>query len=98
MIENLKLAGLNEELIEAMIENLGYDLVLNLACNYDKISSNINILKKYEIVNIDELLLYKPELFLNDSVHLLYLLMKKNISNLSELVKNDYNCIDMIFE
>lgn len=37
MIENMLLIGISDEFIDELIDKIGYDRVLNLACNYEKV-------------------------------------------------------------
>ena len=59
MIEYIALAGISDELRDKMIDNLGYDSVLNLACNYELVKNNISLFRQLGIEDVDNLLLNK---------------------------------------
>lgn len=97
MIEYIELAGIDEVLKNKMIECLGYDTVLNMACNYKVVKNNIEILKSFGITNIEDLLLNKDYIFTLDNNKLINYFKKFNIPNFVNLINNDYNVIDEIF-
>ena len=43
MIDNLYDIGLTKKFINELINTHGYDLILNLSCNYELINENIKI-------------------------------------------------------
>ena len=96
MIEYINLIGISDEVIDEILDKLGYDIALSMACNYKKIRENINILKSIGITNINNLLLNKNEVFFIESSDLINKLSNINISNFVELVNNDYNAVDEI--
>ena len=97
MIEDIKKIGISDEFYNLLIENLGYDIVLNLACNYELVKKNINLLKSYGIENIEELLLNRDSLFLKDSEEIFEKLNKQDIETFVMLVNSDYTNIDSLF-
>lgn len=97
MIDNIDLIGVEEETINEMMENLGYDGVLALACNYKLVKKNIELLKSFGIKNINELLINRDYIFLNDTEQLVKGFSKFNIPVLVDLINEDYNVIDEIF-
>lgn len=98
MIENLLKIGLNEELIEEMITLNGYDLILDLASNYELVSKNINVLVKFNIKNINEILLNRPDIFLKKTEIILKDFLKHNINYIVHSINEDNNNIDLLFE
>ncbi len=98
MIENLYIIGLNDSNIEELISNIGYDNTLNLACNYEIVKSNIDLLKSFGITPIEELLLNRSFIFLDDPEDNTKKFAKFNISVLVDLINNDYTTIDEVFD
>lgn len=96
MIENMSLIGFSDEFIDEMINKIGYERVLNLACNYKKVHSNIDLLNSFGIKNINELLLNKSYVFLEETEEMVKKFSKFNIPVVVELINNDYNVIDEI--
>ena len=94
MIEDIKLIGIDDDMLEKMISSLGYDLVLNLAVNHKLVSENIEFLKSLNIQVIDELLLNKTDIFLKETEELKNKFNKENIEYIVEIMNNDYTIID----
>lgn len=97
MIDNIELAGIDESLKERMIDKLGYDIVLNMACNYKKVKENIEVLKQLGIRDIDELLINRNDIFTLNSGELIKKFSKFNIPTIVNLINEDYNVIDELF-
>lgn len=97
MIEYISLAGIEDELKEKMLDVLGYDNVLNLACNYKLVKNNIDLFKQLGIENIEDLLLYKDYIFLKETRDIFNNFSKFNISEIVNLINNDYDAIDVVF-
>lgn len=97
MIENIELIGLNNEIIKKIEEKLGYDTLLNMACNYENVKKNIDLLRLYNINVIDELLIYRNDVFLYDSNFLTEKFSKFDIPVFASLVNSDYTMIDEVF-
>ena len=97
MIDDIEIAGISEVLKEKMIEKLGYDTVLNMACNYERVKDNIHLLQSIGITDIEQLLLNKNYIFLKKPDDILKKLSNFNISNLVSLINEDYNVIDELF-
>lgn len=98
MVEDIKLIGLKEELIEQIFNELGYDTILSMACNYKKIKENIHIFQSVGIDNVDEVLLNKNELFFKEPNLIIEKLSKIDIPSFVCSVKDDYNMIDDLFD
>ncbi len=97
MIEDIKRIGIDDKLYNEMINTLGYDTVLNMACNYKLIMQNISVLLNHGINDITSLLLYKEYILMKDTKDIEYALRKCNIPNISELINSDYTNIDLLF-
>ena len=96
MIDDIEFAGISEELKEKMIEELGYDTVLNMACNYERVKENIQTFKSIGINNVDELIMYNSDLFQKKPDELKNKLTKFNIPEVVKLINEDYTTIDDI--
>ena len=97
MIEYIALAGISDELKDKMIDVLGYDSVLNLACNYKLVKNNIDLLKQLGILDIESLLLNKYYIFLKETRDIFNNFTKYNISEIINLINEDYDAIDVVF-
>lgn len=98
MIEDIKLTGIKQEVIDKLLEELGYDTVLSMAYNYKKLNENINFLKSININVIDELLLNRNQIFFEEPNILKEKLFRYEISNLAKLINDDYQVIDEILK
>lgn len=98
MIENINLIGISNEQVDLMIEKLGYDIVLSMACNHELVKANIELLKSLGINNINELLLNREGIFLIDTEELLSMFSKFNISQIVGLINEDYTVIDELYK
>ena len=97
MIDYISLAGISDELKDKMIDILGYDSVLNLACNYELVKNNISLFKQLGILDIESLLLNKDYIFLKETRDIFDGFNKFNISEIIDLINNDYDAIDVVF-
>ena len=98
MIEDIKLTGISEETINKMMEELGYDIVLSMACNYKKIKENIELFKSINIINIEELLLNKNEIFFKETSLLKEKIFRFDIPSLVEIINDDFEVIDEVLK
>lgn len=97
MIENIVLTGIRQELIDDMIERLGYNEVLNLACNYDKVKKNIEFFQTLGIQCVDDLLLNRDYIFLKSVDEIAKKFSKFNVPVIIDLINTDYTVIDEVF-
>lgn len=97
MIENITKIGITSEFADKMIDRLGYNTVLNIACNYSLVKENINLLKSFGIKNIEDLLLNRSDIFLKNYDSLVKKFSKFNIPLLTKLINEDYTVIDELF-
>ena len=98
MIEDIMKLGITEEFYNKLLEIHGYNLVLDMACNYELINKNIQILKGFGIVDIDSLLLYREYLLLYDTEYIIDHFNKFDISSIVSKINEDYTEIDSVFE
>ena len=97
MIEYIALAGISDELRDKMIDNLGYDSVLNLACNYELVKNNMSLFRQLGIEDVDNLLLNKDYVFLKDTREIFNKFTNFNLNEIINLINNDYDAIDVVF-
>ena len=98
MIDNIYLIGVDDSTIDKMIDNLGYDVVLNMACNYRDIKSNLDYLKEIGISNIGNILIHYGD-DLNDlPFNFQKYFMKRDILQLVKLINENYIYFKEIFE
>lgn len=97
MIEDITKIGITSEFADKMIDRLGYNTVLNIACNYPLVKENMNLLKSFGIQNIEDLLLNRSDIFLKDYDLLVKRFSKFNIPLLIQLINEDYTAIDELF-
>ena len=98
MLEYIYLTGLNNELIEELTNTLEHNEILSLACNHERVKSNIELLKSFGIKNIDDLLLNRNYLFLKSTEEIAKKFSKFNIPVITELINTDYTVIDEVFD
>ena len=96
MIENMLLIGISDEFIDELIDKIGYDRVLIFACNYEKVKKNRDLLKSFGIKDIDNLMIKRSHLFLEEPEILLKKFSQFNIPVVVELINDDVNVIDEI--
>ena len=97
MIKDLYNIGLNEQEVDEIIDELGYDEALNLSCNYELIKKNIDLLKSYGIKNIKQLIIYKEDLFLKNINDIVKMFSSYNIPVFVSLINEDVTTIDELF-
>ena len=97
MIEDIKKLGLSDNMYNELIEVNGYDLVLNMACNYELIANNVNLLRGYGIFNIYPILLHKNHILMYDSDYIVDKFRDVNISDMAKMINEDYTAIDFVF-
>ncbi len=97
MLDDIQTLGLSDDFYNEMLEKLGYDLTLNVACNCEKVKANIEILENFGIKNIESLLLNKTQIFFLDNEDLIKKFAQYNIPIVVNLINNDYTIIDDLF-
>ncbi len=96
MIDTLMEIGIKKATIEKINEN--ESLTYNLWCNIDDCKSIIEYLKSINIRNIDDILIYKPDMFMETKKDIENMFIKKNLFEIVNLINEDYMNIDIIFE
>ncbi len=97
MIENIKYLGFDDDFNAELMDTLGHDIVLNLACNYETVKQNIDSLESFGIKDIKKLLLNKVDLFFTNNEELIKKFGKYNIPVVVNLINRDYEIVDELF-
>ena len=97
MIENIMLMKIDEELKKKLMTQLDYNEALNIACNYQIVEKNINLLKSYGIIPVDEIILTRSQIFLKSTEEIAKCFAKFNVAVLVDLINTDYSVIDELF-
>lgn len=82
--------GIGEDTVKSIIDYNGQGIVLSFLSNKDNIINIIHYFSDIGIFNIDSLLIYKVDLFLED----LSLIKKKITSDMVDLINNDFTVLD----
>ena len=98
MIEDIMKIGISEEFYNKLVEVQGYNMVLDMACNYELINKNINTLKSFGITDIESLLLYREYIFFYDTDYIANCLGRLNNPTLISEINEDYTKIDSVFK
>ena len=98
MFDFLKNVGISDEVITEIIKNNSNSTVDNLVINSDNCLKVITYLREIGIRNIEELLIYRIDLFIQRFSRVKERIEKVNISELVKLVNDDCFSIDMIYD
>ena len=98
MIDFLKNENILEETISYLNKYYDNTSLMNLYYNKSDCIKIIKYMKSIGINNIDQLLMYKLDLFVKSFEYFHELISKFNISDIVELINNDCTVIDEIYE
>ena len=98
MIDFLKDYNVSETTIKELKRTQSTSFFFDLNCNEEECVKIINYLKSIGIKNIDELLLYETDLFFKNKNKIEQAFSKQNITELVELINQDYEEIEVIYE
>lgn len=96
MINKLLDYGIKKETIAKIKETIFLEYSFEI--NFDNCVKTIEYLKSIKILNIDDLLLSVPDLFFKTTKDVIELFNKKDVSELVNLINEDYSNIDLLFE
>ena len=97
MIDSLLKCGISKKTIDKISEN--HSLEYNLWCNLDDCKQIIEYLQSIGIMDIDNLLIYKPDIFVETKEDIETLFNKKmSINEFVNLINDNYTNIDLLFE
>ena len=98
MIDFLKKANINDEILIEIVKNNNSSVLSSLVINEDECLKIIEYMKDIGFTCIDDLLINRIDLFLSSINKFIKKLSKFNIPVFVELVNNDYAMIDIINE
>ena len=96
MIEHLIMCGISKKTIEVLKSRQVQFYSLTL--NEEECIKTIIYLKFIGIKNIDEILLYRPELFLNTKLEVSLMFEKNDIQEIVKKINDNYENIDILFD
>ncbi len=98
MIDFLKDAGISNNVLVEMIKNNTETSIFDLSCNDEDAIEIIKYMRNIGITNIDELLIYRIDIFFLTFEQFIKRLSKFNIPALVNHINDDYANIDIINE
>ena len=98
MIDFLKDANITDDTIIEIMKNNNEASLFNLSCNDEDAIQIINYMRGIGITNIDELLIYRIDIFFLTFEQFIKRLSKFNIPALVNHINDDYANIDIINE
>lgn len=98
MIDFLKDVSINDNTIIEMMKNNNEASLFDLSCNDEDAIQIINYMRGIGITNIDELLIYRIDIFFLTFEQFIKRLSKFNVPVLVNLINENYANIDIINE
>ena len=98
MIDFLKDANITDDTIIEIMKNNNEASLFNLYCNDEDAIQIINYMRGIGITNIDELLIYRIDIFFITFEQFIKRLSKFNVPILVNLINDNYANIDIINE
>lgn len=98
MIDFLKDAGISNNVLVEIIKNNTETSIFDLSCNDEDAIEIIKYMRNIGITNIDELLIYRIDIFFLTFEQFIKRLSKFNIPALVNHINDDYANIDIINE
>ena len=98
MIDFLKDAGISNNVLVEMIKNNTETSIFDLSCNDEDAIEIIKYMRNIGITNIEELLIYRIDIFFLTFEQFIKRLSKFNIPALVNHINDDYANIDIINE
>lgn len=98
MIDFLKDANITDDTIIEIMKNNNEASLFNLSCNDEDAIQTINYMRGIGITNIDELLIYRIDIFFITFEQFIKRLSKFNVPILVNLINDNYANIDIINE
>ena len=93
MIDFLKNVGISDDTLIEMLKNNNETAIFDLSCNEEDAINIINYIKNIGINNIDELLVYRMDIFFLTFEQFVKRLSKFNIPVLVNLINEDYTIL-----
>ena len=98
MIDFLKNAGISNDVLVEMIKNNDETSIFDLSCNDEDAIEIIKYMRNIGVTNIDELLIYRIDIFFLTFEQFIKRLSNFNIPALVNHINDDYANIDIINE
>ena len=98
MIDFLKDANITDDTIIEIMKNNNEASLFNLSCNDEDAIQIINYMRNIGVTNIDELLIYRIDIFFITFEQFIKRLSKFNVPILVNLINDNYANIDIINE
>ncbi len=98
MIDFLKNVGISDDILIEMLKNNNEAAIFDLSCNEEDAINIIKYMRNIGITNIDELLIYRIDIFFLTFEQFVKRLSKFNIPALVNHINDDYANIDIINE
>lgn len=96
MLEFLKKYDISDSVIKKIEKENSSANIYNLNCNEEEVCSIIEYLKELNIVCIDDLLIYRIDVFFGSLDDLKKIFSKYEINSLVQALNNDYSIINEI--
>jgi hypothetical protein len=96
MTDFLVVSGISLNTINQLKKN--ENLLSDLYDNKDEFINITNYLRMIGIKNIEEVLIYKPELFLESKDNLIYSLSQFDLPTIVNMINEDCTNIDLVYE
>ena len=98
MIDFLKNVGISNDVLVEMIKNNDETAIFDLSCNDEDAIEIIKYMRNIGVTNINELLIYRIDIFFLTFEQFIKRLSKFNIPALVNHINDDYANIDIINE
>lgn len=96
MLTFLSDLGISEQTVVKINKENSSANIYNLNCNQDEVSKIIKYFNELGILCIDELLIYRIDLFFKDFEEIKKIFSKYETNSLVNAINNDYNIINEI--
>ena len=97
MIEDLEFIDIKEKTKDEIEESMDYDILLNLASNFNIVNRNIWLLREMGIKDVDTLFKNRSDIFLMNTRKLFDKFSKYDIKDIVKDINSDYKAVDKIF-
>lgn len=94
MLEFLKEYNISDNVIKMMKKENSRANIYNLSCNMEQVGKILNYFKELNINCINDLLIYRIQIFFNSYEDILECFSKYNITSLVEKINEDFTIID----
>ena len=96
MLEFLKEYGVSDNVIKMIEKENSRANIYNLYCNIEEVDKILNYFRSLNINCINDLLIYRIQIFFNSYDDILKCFSKYNITSLVEKINEDFTIIDEI--